>query len=190
MKNPKFMKLLISIVAGVFVAFVGWLGLSIDRGIVEDAIEEGVARYQVEDEALSLEFEGEVMTVIDGDTVKVVTAEDTLTVRIIGIDTPEIAGSPEGEQCYGREASKRAKELLTGKKVTITTDSTQDTYDKYDRILGYITVDGSDFGEAMVREGYAYEFTYRNQYQNQSLYRAAETEALENKRGLWSMCSS
>ena len=73
---------------------------------------------------------GEVTRVVDGDTVKVRSRGFETTVRLIGIDTPETRDPSQPVQCFGPEASARAKRLLpTGRRVRLVTDDTQDARD-------------------------------------------------------------
>src|SRR3989344_533186 len=61
------------------------------------------------------DLEGErvkVTKVVDGDTIVV---DDKITVRLIGIDTPETVDPRRPVGCFGKEASNKAKELLSGK---------------------------------------------------------------------------
>ncbi|GAA1103931.1 hypothetical protein GCM10009650_03400 [Nesterenkonia jeotgali] len=85
-----------------------------------------------------------VVRIIDGDTVELDSGD---TVRISGIDTPE-----RGE-CHFDTASARMGELVLGKTVTLTRDR-EDT-DRYDRILRYVDVDGTDAGITLIEEGLA-----------------------------------
>src|SRR3989338_3345328 len=71
----------------------------------------------------------EVVKVVDGDTLDVRAKEGVVRLRLIGIDTPEIHGKKE---CYGPEASARAKALLEKKRVRIETDPAQKE-DRYRR---------------------------------------------------------
>ena len=74
-----------------------------------------------------------VASVVDGDTVKIVVAGHTTTLRLIGIDTPETKDPRRPVECYGREASAQAGRLLTGHAVKVTFDSSQGRLDKYGR---------------------------------------------------------
>jgi micrococcal nuclease len=128
-----------------------------------------------------------VSSVVDGDTIKVNIAGTVTTIRIIGINTPEVVDPRKPVQCFGVEASNKAKELLTGAKVSLETDLTQGDKDIYGRSLRYVfTSDGTDFGKLMIAEGYAFEYTYNLPYKYQTEYKAAETYARENNLGLWS----
>lgn len=130
----------------------------------------------------------QVVSVTDGDTLKVDLNGTTETLRLIGIDTPETVDPRKPVQCFGEEASKKAKETLTGKKVSLEADPTQGERDKYQRLLRYVYLeDGTSFNRWMIEEGYAHEYTYQsNPYKYQTEYKDAEKSARENKRGLWS----
>jgi micrococcal nuclease len=92
-------------------------------------------------------------------------------------------------QCFGRQASARAHQLLDGRRVAVTFDPSQGRTDKYGRTLAYLLLpDGRDYGLTMIREGYAVEYTYARPYRRQAAYRAAQAAARTSGRGLWSAC--
>jgi len=127
-----------------------------------------------------------VVSVTDGDTLKVNINGAIETMRVIGINTPETVHPSKPVECFGREASAKAKELLTGTKVIISYDQSQGRRDKYDRLLAYVTLaDGRDFGETMIKEGFAYEYTHNIPYEKKSSYQAAQTYAQTSESGLW-----
>jgi|SRR5215216_1170712 len=66
-----------------------------------------------------------VTDVVDGDTIKVRMSGKEETLRLIGIDTPETVDPRKSVQCFGKEASNKARELLSGKNVRIEMDATQ-----------------------------------------------------------------
>ena len=115
-----------------------------------------------------------VLKVVDGDTVSVDINGITETIRIIGINTPETVDPRKEVECFGKEASDKAKALLEGEYVSLAVDDTQENRDKYNRLLRYVYLaDGSDYGKHMIENGYAYEYTYQIPYQHQSEYRNA-----------------
>jgi len=127
-----------------------------------------------------------VVSVTDGDTLKINLDGRVEVVRVIGINTPETVHPTAPVECYGAEASKEAKRLLSGQIVVFSADNTQGKRDKYDRLLGYIELpDGRDFGEQMIQQGFSKEYTYASSYVNQSRYQEAEAFARQNKNGLW-----
>src|SRR3989344_1151435 len=56
-----------------------------------------------------------VVKVVDGDTVDLSINGKVERVRLIGMNTPETVDPRKPVECFGKEASNRAKELLTGK---------------------------------------------------------------------------
>src|SRR3989344_4396578 len=128
-----------------------------------------------------------VVSVVDGDTIKLNMDGKTETFRLIGIDTPETVDPRKDVQCFGIEASNKAKELLGGKLVSLESDETQGDRDKYKRLLRYVFLpDGTNFNLYMISEGYAFEYTYANPYKYQFDFRQAQKLAMENEKGLWS----
>ncbi len=128
-----------------------------------------------------------VIRVIDGDTVKVAIQGHEETVRVIGINTPETVDPRRSVECFGQEATNEAHRLLDDAMVILEIDDSQGERDKYGRLLRYLTLsDGGDFGEIMIRHGFAYEYTYEKPYLKQILYQEAEEEARSSKNGLWS----
>ena len=109
---------------------------------------------------------GHVTRVVDGDTIKVRSRGFEDTVRLIGIDTPETRDPSEPVQCFGPEASARARRLLPpGRSVRLVTDDTQDTRDRYGRLLAYVYTPGTSgptgsVNHRMVRGGYARVYVY------------------------------
>jgi micrococcal nuclease len=128
-----------------------------------------------------------VTKVIDGDTIDVRVGDRAERVRVLGINTPETVDPRRPVQCFGKEASDRLKTVLKGANVVLQHDSSQDDRDKYGRLLRYVELaDGTDVGEAMVADGYAYEYTYGSPaYARQAAYRLAQATAQAQKRGLW-----
>lgn len=128
-----------------------------------------------------------VEKVIDGDTIQVLVNGKMETIRLIGIDTPETVDSRKPVQCFGKEASAKAKEILAGKDVSLESDLTQGDKDKYGRLLRFVFLEnGTSFNKMMIREGYAHEYTYSVPYKYQLEYKQAEKEARDNDLGLWS----
>ena len=127
-----------------------------------------------------------VTRVVDGDTFSVDIDGVITTVRLIGLDTPETVDPRKPVQCFGREASDKAKVTLTGQSVQLELDVTQGKLDKYERLLAYaFLLDGINFSEYMIREGYGHEYTYNLPYKYQAEFKAAEDYARINERGLW-----
>ncbi|MBI2086117.1 thermonuclease family protein [Candidatus Daviesbacteria bacterium] len=130
-----------------------------------------------------------VTKVVDGDTIVV---NGQITVRFIGIDTPETIDPRRPVGCFGKEASNETKNLLTGREVVLQKD-VSDT-DKYKRILRYVFLPLENgqilfVNDYLVRVGFAKVYTYPPDVKFDSQFRQAEKEAKEAKRGLWGRCS-
>ena len=127
-----------------------------------------------------------VLKVIDGDTISIIKEGRTVTLRLIGLDTPETVDPRKPVQCFGKAASDKAKELLTGKTVRIEFDVSQGTLDKYGRTLAYVFLsNGTLFNEYMIAEGYGHEYTYNLPYKYQKEFKEAQRRAREEEKGLW-----
>lgn len=128
-----------------------------------------------------------VTEVVDGDTLKINRGGTVETLRLIGMDTPETVDPRKPVQCFGKEASNKAMELLVGTKVRLEKDPTQGELDKYGRTLAYVyREDGLFYNKYMIEQGYAHEYTYNTPYKYQIEFKAAQKSAQENQRGLWS----
>jgi len=145
---------------------------------------ESETNLKVEDVAVDNEYP--VVRVVDGDTVVLNVSGENKTIRLIGIDTPETVHPSKPVECFGKEASDRAKSLLLNNTVILEKDSSQGEVDKYGRLLGYIILpDGRNFNEMMIKDGYAYEYTYSSAYKYQKEFREAQIYAENNTLGLW-----
>lgn len=135
-----------------------------------------------------------LVRVSDGDTIVINIDGANVPVRLIGIDSPELDSSYTKEQCFGKESSAEAKKILGVGQVRLETDSSQDMYDQYDRLLTYVYVpanvqpEGIMLNAYMVSEGFAREYTYKKPYAHQASFKAHEEQAREQKKGLWGTC--
>lgn len=127
-----------------------------------------------------------VLRVVDGDTIDVSVDGNPTRVRLIGINAPESVDPRRPLQCFGKEASAYMHTLLDGRSVRLTTDPSQDRYDKYGRLLAYVYRDDSMFiNEVMIDRGYAYEYTFITPYLYQQEFKGTEQGARTSLRGLW-----
>ena len=132
-----------------------------------------------------------VTKVIDGDTFHIKINSADISVRMIGIDTPETVDPRRAVGCFGKKASDETKRLLEGKIVVLTKDIT-DT-DKYNRLLRYVflPISGGEslfVNDYLVRQGFAKYYTYPPYVKYNDRFLQAEKEARENLRGLWQEC--
>ena len=96
----------------------------------------------------------------DGDTMYVAPGPDTPacsrlrwgkweSVRIMGIDTPEMNGDCASETAKAEAARARLIELLESGEITLRKDGC----DRYERTLARVYVDGRDVATALISEG-------------------------------------
>lgn len=134
-----------------------------------------------------------VAYVVDGDTIDVTGADGaTQRVRLLGINTPEIAYGDQAAQCGGEEAAAQLEELLPeGTTVQLVADTRADDTDRYDRLLRYVeTDDGTDVGAALIADGYAYPWAPRSEPEPDRTadYQTAAATAQDANAGSWSAC--
>ena len=139
----------------------------------------------------------EVIEVVDGDTVRVETARGRETVRLLGIDTPETVAPNRPVECFGPEASARAKELLPeGAEVVLELDPTQDQRDRYDRVLAYVHLEDhaergpESVNRMLVEGGFAEAYIYRRPFAYADEFLGSERDARGEGRGMWSECET
>ncbi|MDP9353432.1 MAG: thermonuclease family protein [Chloroflexota bacterium] len=69
----------------------------------------------------------------------------------------------------------------------IAQDPTQDTRDKYGRLLVYVwTEEGVFYNQRMIRDGFAHEYTYQVPYFYQQQFESAQAQARAEQKGFWS----
>ena len=184
----------ILILSSIFIIILGlgflWFGLKSEapgQPILPPATIPTTAGRQASDSATQ-DLAGErvkVTRVVDGDTIVV---NDKITVRFIGIDTPETVDPRRAVQCFGKEASNKLKSLLSEKEIISQKDVSET--DKYSRLLRYIWLGDKLVNEILVKEGYAYSSPYPPDIKYQDQFDEAQEFARENKKGLWSACNS
>ena len=133
-----------------------------------------------------------VTYVLDGDTFKVKINSHIVTVRMLGIDTPETVDPRKPEQCYGKVASDKTKELLLGHNVHLELNPNREEKDKYGRYLAYVYLEDESkvfINEYLLQNGYAREYTYGKPYMLQKEFKMIEGMAKYNKVGLWGSCA-
>ena len=113
------------------------------------------------------EYNCEIESIYDGDTLRVHIDLGfgvwlrKQSIRVSGIDTPEIRTRDSREKKYGYRARDRMRELLpVGEKFVLRTYSA--TPDKYGRILGTVLVDGEPASAILIRERLAVYYHGQN----------------------------
>ncbi|EPS5315848.1 thermonuclease family protein, partial [Escherichia coli] len=118
-------------------------------------------------------IQGNVVRVLDGDTIEVLQDRTPVRIRLINID------APEKKQPFGRWSTNQLKSLIAGQPVTVTYTQT----DRYGRVLGrVVTTNGIEANRYMVQNGAAWVY---DQYNTDPSLPALQREARAQKRGLW-----
>lgn len=131
-----------------------------------------------------------IVRVIDGDTVVARTAQREVTVRLLGIDTPETKEPGTPVECGGRKATKVMRRFArVGERVTLTTDSTQDTFDRIGHLLAYVTGDNGRLLQVETLErGWAKVYVFDRRFTRYNRFLRAQRLANRRKRGVFAKC--
>ena len=118
--------------------------------------------------------EGEVVGILDGDTIEVLQSGRAVRVRLDGIDCPE------KKQSFGTRAKQFTSRVAFRKEVQVI----EKGKDRYGRTLAEVILpDGKSLNQELVREGYAWWYW---KYSDDEDLKRLQGEAREAKRGLWS----
>ena len=123
---------------------------------------------------------------MSGDTVVVLRDGDLETVRLIGIDAPEVAGSSAGQQCWSIESLQFASATLLQQEVQLVPDPTQGDVNDSGETLAYVLLaDGRDFSVISAGAGQARSYTAVAPAAKAAEIAAAEQAARTAALGLW-----
>jgi len=151
----------------------------------------GLGTYQAtftQTSTLDIPIEAKVASVYDGDTIRIEASEETVPVRLLGINTPELDGSFTEGECFGEEARNALRSKILNRRIQLENDPSQDNKDRYNRLLRYVYLDGENINLWLVKEGYAFEYTYDKPHKYQAEFREAEAKAANESKGLWNTC--
>ena len=114
------------------------------------------------------------IVIYDGDTFR---TDDSLVVRLLGID------APESYQPGGDIAGAILEKYVLGRAVRLESDSTD--RDQYGRLLRYVYVGDTMVNMELVRKGYAAFRSYQPNLRFGDTLARLEEEAARTQRGLW-----
>jgi micrococcal nuclease len=127
-----------------------------------------------------------VIRVTDGDTFHVLRDGRAVTIRLIGIDTPEVGWYGGPAECHGARAGRFLRQRLDDETVRLEFD--RDRLDPYGRTLAYAYHRGRIVNVLLVRRGYARVRIFEPNDRYEDLLRRAEDAARGEGTGLWSAC--
>lgn len=126
-------------------------------------------------------LKGEVLSIGDGDTIRVRQGGRAITVRLACIDAPETAQSPWGQQTR-RYLQQR---LPIGREVSLEVKST----DRYGRTVAEV-IAGININLAMVEDGQAFAYRQYLGSCDAKEYLDAEVRASRRRYGVWQVDGS
>lgn len=125
------------------------------------------------------ELMGQVIKVIDGDTITILDAnKEQFKIRLSGID------APEKNQAFGNVSKQSLSEMITGKKVKVDFNKRG----RYGRIIGKVLLNNEDVNLAQIKRGLAWHYKQYEREQDvedRALYAQEEYLAQKDKLGLW-----
>ncbi|NLW11539.1 MAG: hypothetical protein GX028_05925 [Clostridiaceae bacterium] len=144
----------------------------------------------------NIKFEAaEVVKVVDGDTIHARTSDGEIeTIRMIGVDTPELAKDGKQAEFYAEEAHAFTESILMNQTVYLEQD--HDDHDQYGRTLRYIwlnqpqtinekTIRADLFSALLLSEGCANFVHYNDDRKYKELLTEIESEAQSKVLGMW-----
>lgn len=126
---------------------------------------------------------GRVVSIVDGDTIKVRIGDRTESVRYIGMNTPELHHPTKGVEPLAREATEANRKLADGQTVRLELDVQE--RDRYGRLLAYVYVGDMMINAELLAQGYAQVMTIPPNVKYQDLFLKNQREARLLQLGLW-----
>jgi micrococcal nuclease len=122
-----------------------------------------------------------VERVVDGDTILF---EPGVTVRLIGVDTPETVRPEHPVEPLGPEATSFSEAFVAGGQARLAFD--RERFDRFGRHLAYVWVGERLLNEELLRAGLGrWEPGFHYDERMKRRFRAAQQEAQRNRIGLW-----
>lgn len=144
-----------------------------------------------------------IIDVVDGDTMDIKYRNGTTdTIRLLGVDTPEVGdgsnlsefeGIPDTDggkawlEQWGQRASDFASSEIEDEKVRIVVDEQADRRGSYGRLLVHVYHDGKLLNLQLLAQGYARMFD--SEFSKRQQFRNIEQGAQANGIGLWELAT-
>lgn len=125
----------------------------------------------------------QVARVSDGDTLKL---QDGRSVRVLGINAPEITHGKNAGQPFGRESRASAQAFISAANGKVRLGFEQEVKDRYGRLLAHVYDSrGRSLAAAQVRTGMALQIAVPPNTQQQYCLLKLEFNARKQSLGLW-----
>lgn len=123
---------------------------------------------------------------VDGDTFRAKINGEEHYVRMLAVDTPESVKSNSKVEYYGKEASEyTCNRLSKAKKIELEYDDNADKYDKYERVLAWVFVDGKLLQEDLIKNGYGKVAYLYDNYKYAEELKKLQEEVSIKEIGIW-----
>lgn len=131
-----------------------------------------------------------VTHVIDGDTFKVSEKGYEYTLRMLGIDTPELSNKYGEKDCYATTSKHALERLIRKKNVSIRFSKTKENKDRYGRYLAYVYLKDSELfiNQYMIAEGLARTMIIGTRHEMADQFQATQEQAKQARMGMWKAC--
>ncbi|MDD5055754.1 MAG: lamin tail domain-containing protein [Candidatus Peribacteraceae bacterium] len=136
---------------------------------------------------------GTVVRVIDGDTLDLsvdpdaerVLGRDTVRVRLLGVDAPELMSDKDMADLYSSEAAEFLRALTEGKRVELEFDT--ELWDGFGRLLAYVYSDGGVLIEDQLLVNGMVRVMESFPYRKKELFLDLQERARNSRIGVWSL---
>ena len=123
-----------------------------------------------------------ILSVGDGDTIRIQAGSEKLTVRLACIDAPEISQNPHGI----RSRDFLQKMLPLGTKITLRIQ----TKDRYGRSIAEVFTEQGNINQSIIEQGHGFVYRQYLSSCNGSRYLSLERQAQKLGLGVWSTGST
>lgn len=132
-----------------------------------------------------------VEAVVDGDTLRIEIDGRTETVRVVGIDTPEVARDDKPGGCFGDQAAAATRQWVERR--TVRVEPAREQRDRYGRLLASVEpvdgpIAGRDLARTLALGGYARVLTIPPNGDDAPTLEEYVGRARAEERGLWGQC--
>jgi micrococcal nuclease len=115
-------------------------------------------------------FQAQILSCHDGDTCRAKYKNETIKIRLAGIDAPEI------KQFEGKAAKRQLEAMVAGKEVRLECNGKS-----YDRLTCVVWLNELEINEEMVKRGFAFD----SPKYSKGKYAQAMSSAKSQKVGIW-----
>jgi len=120
--------------------------------------------------------------VTDGDTAAFVVGGVVYPTRFLAVNTPETSHPTEGTEPWGYAAKDFTRKLLeNADQIVLELDPKSDLFDRYDRLLAWVWVDGELLNYRLVEEGLAWGMYLYGDYRYNDILIAKESEVRKTR---------